>query len=254
MERTYLAFIHKDPDSSFGVTFPDLLGCTSGGDTFDDAREMAREALMLHLEGMADGGEYIPPPCSPDAALAHEDAGYAIALIVVEALPERTEEEARAEFEAFLASDEYQEIYGQPLTEEERLAFYEPLEEPSKPGIGIQPIPTTGADWTYAGLVRQGAAGDFGVSFPDLPGCFAAGATLEEACETARGALARHLKGLSANGEIIPDPRSADAVLARPDAADAVALTVVDARAAFGELGRRTAPEWEQDEAAMPAN
>lgn len=33
------------------------------------------------------------------------EAFDAIALIVVEALPERTEEEARAEFDAFMASD-----------------------------------------------------------------------------------------------------------------------------------------------------
>ena len=62
MERTYLALIHKDPGSSFGVTFPDFLGCTSGGDTFEEAREMAREALALCLEGMAADGKRIPPP------------------------------------------------------------------------------------------------------------------------------------------------------------------------------------------------
>ena len=254
MERTYIALVEKDVTSDYGVFFPDLPGCVTAGSTFEEAREMACEALALHLEGMAAHREYIPPPCSADAALAHEDAGYAIALIVVEALPERTEEEAQAELEAFLVSDEYHEIYGQPLTEEERLALYEALEEPSSHGSGLKPVPATGAEQTYAALVRQEANGNFGVNFPDLPGCVASGVTLEEAWEMAMEALAEHLESMAANGKSIPDPSPADCVLTHPDAADTVALTVVDARAAFGASGRETAPDWEQDAAAMPAN
>ena len=120
MDRTYIALIHKDLDSDYGVTFPDLPGCTSGGDTFEEAREMAREALALHLEGMAADGEYIPPPCSADDALVHEDAFDAIALIVVEALPERTEEEARAAFEEFMSSEYGQEFMRETAPEPER--------------------------------------------------------------------------------------------------------------------------------------
>lgn len=231
MGRTYLALVHKDPDSSFGVTFPDFLGCTSGGDTFDEACEMAREALALQLEGMAVAGEDIPPPCSADAALASEDADYAIALIVVEALPERTEEEAQAELEAFLASDEYHELYGQPLTEAERCALYEEplMSEAVKAGISLKPLPETGAERTYAALLHEDPDRNFVVSFPDLPGCIAAGCALEEACKTARPALACHLENMAADGASIPDPRSASDVLAHPDAADAIALIVVEA-------------------------
>ena len=229
MERTYLAFIHKDPGSSFGVTFPDFLGCTSGGDTFEEAREMAREALALHLEGMAADGEHIPPPCSPDAALAYEDAGYAIALIAVEALPERTEEEAQAELEAFLASDEYQEIYGTPLTEEELHNLYEPLEEPGQSTISLKPVPDTNLGKTYAALVIQDPDDGFIVSFPDLPGCAAAGGTLEEACEVAREALGLHLEELAARGEPLASPSPANVIWDHVNAADGVALIVVEA-------------------------
>ncbi len=229
MERTYLAFIHKDPDSSFGVTFPDFLGCTSGGDTFDEAREMAREALMLQLEGMAADGESVPPPCSPNTALAHEDASYAIALIVVEALPERTEAEAQAELEAFLASDEYHEIYGTPLTEEELDSLYEPLEEPPQSAISLKPVPDTSAGRTYAALVIQNPDDGFIVSFPDLPGCTTSGSTLEETCEVARGALALHLERLAERGEFVAAPSPANAVWEHPDAAEAAALIVVGA-------------------------
>ena len=254
MERTYIALVHKEPDSDYGVSFPDLPGCITVGSTLEEASEMAREALALHLEGLAADDASIPPPGSADRALTHEDAFDAMALIVVEALPERTEEEAQAELEAFLASDEYHEIYGQPFTEEERLAFYEPLEEPHRHHVGLKPLPETGADATYAALVRQGLEGDFAVSFPDLPGCVASGATLEADREMALGTLVTHLESMAADGKSIPDPSPADRVLTHPDAADAVALTVVDARAAFGASGRATAPEWEQNAAAMPAN
>jgi len=41
----YIAIIHKDPDSDFGVSFPDFPGCITAGRTLDEAKEMAREAL-----------------------------------------------------------------------------------------------------------------------------------------------------------------------------------------------------------------
>lgn len=114
MERTYVGLVHKDHDSDYGVSFPDLPGCITAGNTIEEAREMAADALILHLESLARYGEDIPPPNSADATMAHEDAFDAIALIVVEALPERTEEAAQANLEVFLASDEYREIYGEP--------------------------------------------------------------------------------------------------------------------------------------------
>ena len=71
---------------------------------------MAREVLMLHLEGMAEDHEKIPPPSCANDVLAHPDAADAIALIVVEALPERTAEEAQAAYDAFMASEYGQEF------------------------------------------------------------------------------------------------------------------------------------------------
>ncbi len=120
MERTFVALVHKDPDSDYGVSFPDLPGCITVGSTLEEASEMAREALALHLEGMAVDGEYIPPPCSADDALVHEDAFDAIALIVVKTLPERTEEEARAAFEEFMSSEYGQEFMRETAPDPER--------------------------------------------------------------------------------------------------------------------------------------
>ncbi len=53
----YPIVIHKDKDSDYGVTVPDLPGCFSAGATFDEALAMAREAIELHLEGLIEQGE-----------------------------------------------------------------------------------------------------------------------------------------------------------------------------------------------------
>ena len=52
----YAVVIHKDNDSDFGVTIPDLPGCFTAGDTFEDAADMAVEAAELHLEGYLEEG------------------------------------------------------------------------------------------------------------------------------------------------------------------------------------------------------
>jgi predicted RNase H-like HicB family nuclease len=62
--RQYIALIHKDPDSDYGISFPDLPGVISVGKTLDEAREMGAEALALHLEGLAADGEVAPEPSS----------------------------------------------------------------------------------------------------------------------------------------------------------------------------------------------
>jgi predicted RNase H-like HicB family nuclease len=50
---------------AFGVVFPDLSGCTSMGDTVQDAVANAAEALALHIEGMIEDGEKVPEPSVP---------------------------------------------------------------------------------------------------------------------------------------------------------------------------------------------
>jgi predicted RNase H-like HicB family nuclease len=52
--------IHKDPDSDYGVTVPDLPGCFSAGESLDDALAQAVEAIELHLEGMLLDKEPLP--------------------------------------------------------------------------------------------------------------------------------------------------------------------------------------------------
>ena len=60
----YVAYLHKDRKSDFGVSFPDFPGCITAGKTLEDARRMASEALALHVRGMLEDGETLPEPSS----------------------------------------------------------------------------------------------------------------------------------------------------------------------------------------------
>ena len=67
----YIALIHKEPKSDFGVSFPDFPGCISAGTTVEEAMAMAREALAGHIEAMIDEGLSIPRPSTVDAVMRH---------------------------------------------------------------------------------------------------------------------------------------------------------------------------------------
>ncbi len=58
----YPIVIHKDPESTFGVTVPDLPGCFSAGDTLDEALRMSQEAIELHIEGLLEDSDAVPIP------------------------------------------------------------------------------------------------------------------------------------------------------------------------------------------------
>lgn len=80
--RPYIALIHKDAGSDFGVSFPDLPGCITAGATLEEARAMAAEALALHLEGLAEDGEAIPEPATIEAIMAERENRDAVAILV----------------------------------------------------------------------------------------------------------------------------------------------------------------------------
>ncbi|WP_426418184.1 type II toxin-antitoxin system HicB family antitoxin [Bradyrhizobium genosp. A] len=80
--RYYIALIHKDADSDYGVSFPDLPGVITAGTDLDDARAMAVEALALHLEGLAEDGEAIPEPSSLEEIMADAANKDAVAVLI----------------------------------------------------------------------------------------------------------------------------------------------------------------------------
>jgi predicted RNase H-like HicB family nuclease len=82
MARNYIALIHKDTHSDFGVSFPDLPGVITAGSNLDEARSMAQEALALHLNGMAEDGEAIPEPSSLEEIMAHRENIDGVAVLI----------------------------------------------------------------------------------------------------------------------------------------------------------------------------
>jgi predicted RNase H-like HicB family nuclease len=62
----YIALVHKDDGTSYGVSFPDVPGCISAGDTFEEAVANAGEALAGHFAAMRADGDPIPAPRSYD--------------------------------------------------------------------------------------------------------------------------------------------------------------------------------------------
>ena len=78
----YVALIHKDPDSDYGVSFPDLPGCVTAGSSLDEARTLAEEALSFHLDGLTQDGDAVPEPSSLDAIMSDIDNRSGVAILV----------------------------------------------------------------------------------------------------------------------------------------------------------------------------
>jgi predicted RNase H-like HicB family nuclease len=78
----------------------------------------------------------------------------------------------------------------------------------------------------YIGLIHKEAASDFGVSFPDFPGVVTAGRSLDDARAMAEEALAFHIEGMVADGEVIPEPSRLEEVMANPENKDGVVMLV----------------------------
>ena len=91
----YIALVHKDEGTSYGVSFPDLPGCISAGDTFEEAVANAAEALAAHLALIRADGDTIPAPRSFDELKRDReflaDAADAIVTVVQ---PQRTPADA----------------------------------------------------------------------------------------------------------------------------------------------------------------
>jgi predicted RNase H-like HicB family nuclease len=86
----YIAYLHKEKDSDFGVSFPDLPGCVTAGRTLEEARTMAAEALTLHLAGMVEDGEALPEASTLDRLVDDPNRKDAVAFLVEAELPEKT--------------------------------------------------------------------------------------------------------------------------------------------------------------------
>lgn len=72
-------------DSSCGVRVPDIPGCFSGGNDYQDAIESVREAIDAHIESLVEDGEAVPEATSVENWISDPDyAGVVWALVDVD--------------------------------------------------------------------------------------------------------------------------------------------------------------------------
>ena len=64
----YLVVIEKGP-ASFGAYVPDLPGCIATAESEDEVRQLIKEAIEFHIEGLREAGEPVPPPTSSSAVV-----------------------------------------------------------------------------------------------------------------------------------------------------------------------------------------
>ena len=84
----YIALIHNDPNSSYGVSFPDVPGVITAADSLDDAIDKASKALAFAAEDWEVlTGSPFPSPRSLDRLRSDPDLRADFADAVVAAIP-----------------------------------------------------------------------------------------------------------------------------------------------------------------------
>ena len=68
MKLTYAVVFEKAPNN-WGAYAPDVPGCVSVGDTWEEMLEMIQEALTFHIESMLEDGDPVP-----EATMSIEEA------------------------------------------------------------------------------------------------------------------------------------------------------------------------------------
>jgi predicted RNase H-like HicB family nuclease len=83
----FVAFVHKEADSCYGVSFPDLPGCISAGKSLDEALQNATEALSGHLRVLEKDGDPIPAPRSIDQIISDKSTSEERSGAIIAAVP-----------------------------------------------------------------------------------------------------------------------------------------------------------------------
>jgi antitoxin HicB len=93
----YIALIHKDRDSCYGLSFPDLPGVFTAGETIDEAMQKAAEVLDFAAEDWSSlDGQPFPAARSIDELRAEADFPDRAEGAVIVAVPFRAALEAAA--------------------------------------------------------------------------------------------------------------------------------------------------------------
>lgn len=93
----YIALIHKDADNCYGVSFPDLPGVFTAGDTIDEAMRKAVEVIEFAAEDWsALKGDKFPAPRTIDELRADPEFQERAADAVIAAIPFRASADVAA--------------------------------------------------------------------------------------------------------------------------------------------------------------
>ncbi|MBE0463891.1 MAG: type II toxin-antitoxin system HicB family antitoxin [Halomonadaceae bacterium] len=83
-----IAIERGDNDHAYGVTVPDLLGCHSAGDSFEEAMINAKEAIEGWLEVAVEYGDPIPEATSIEHHMDNPDfEGWVWAVVDIDLTP-----------------------------------------------------------------------------------------------------------------------------------------------------------------------
>jgi predicted RNase H-like HicB family nuclease len=80
--RQYIAVIHKEPDSDYGISFPDIPGVISAGRTLHEARDIGAEVQAFHLEGLAADGAAPPEPSSLEDIMTDSENRDGVVVLI----------------------------------------------------------------------------------------------------------------------------------------------------------------------------
>jgi predicted RNase H-like HicB family nuclease len=58
----YAIVIEKVPGTNYSAYVPNLPGCMATADTLEETKQLMREGIEFHLEGMREDGDPIPEP------------------------------------------------------------------------------------------------------------------------------------------------------------------------------------------------
>jgi predicted RNA binding protein YcfA (HicA-like mRNA interferase family)/predicted RNase H-like HicB family nuclease len=94
----YIALVHKDADSCYGVSFPDVPGAITAGDTIDEAIRQAAGVLEFAAEDWEnpDGSKIFPAPRAIDELRSDPQFQVDAADAVIVAVPFRINTQAVA--------------------------------------------------------------------------------------------------------------------------------------------------------------
>ena len=56
--------IFEETSTSVGAYVPDLPGCVAVGESREEAKQLIREAIELHIASLRENGETVPSPHS----------------------------------------------------------------------------------------------------------------------------------------------------------------------------------------------